>query len=270
MSLERHLLALALSRSILLASCLPWHPSHSSITVLFCPAVGTGTQIPVTKNWSLWNCALKEVVLLVFVLFRCLANTKKSNSERNEQLVEVIRGLGWGVFLSLQIHCKTRENKGKVSRTQSMTGRLRGHHAPLRLSHPCGAAAPPGSVPIKKSPWFWVPIKVSLPVSWSGRNTAFSGDSSMVSRFSHLPSLVSLVSYSDNDINNYSSHQEVSSVSTSRSTFCTVFIPTQISRDCLFSSLPRVVCKNPPVAFHSFVISFLFLWCCHLPRSWFL
>lgn len=80
--------------------------------------------------------------------------------------------------------------------------------------------------------------------------------------FSHLPSLVFLVSYSDNDIiNNYSSHQEVSSVSASRSPFCTVFIPTQISRDCLFSSLPRFVCKNLAVAFHSLVISFLFLWC---------
>lgn len=132
-------------------------------------AVGSGTQIPVTKNWSLCNCALKEAVLLVFVLLGCLANTKKSNTERNEQLVEVIRGLGWGVFVFLEIHCKTWENKGEVSRTQSMTGRLHGHHAPLRLSHPCGASATSGSVPIKESPWFWVPIKVSLPESWSGR-----------------------------------------------------------------------------------------------------
>lgn len=258
MSLEWHLLAVAPSRSILLASCLPWHPPHSSITVLFCPAVGSGTQIPVTNNWSLWNCALKEAVLFVFVLLGCLTNTKKSNTERNEQLVEVIRGLGWGVFVFLQIHCKTWENKGEVSRTQSMTGRLHGHHAPLRLSHPCGASATSGSVPIKESPWFWVPIKVFLPESWSGRNTAFRGDPSMVSHFSHLPSLVSLVSYSDNDINNYSSHQEVSSVSTSRSIFFTIFISTQISRDCLFSSLPRLVWKNLPVAFHSLVVSFYF------------
>lgn len=40
--------------------------------------------------------------------------------------------------------------------------------------------------------------------------------------------------------------------------FFTVFISTQISRDSLFSSLPRFVCKNLPVVFHSLVISFYF------------
>lgn len=151
MSLEQHLLALAPSRSILLASCLPWHLPHSFITVLFCPTVGPETQIPVTKNWSLWNCALKEVVLLVFVLFGCLANTKKSNSERNEQLVEVIRGLGWGVFVFLQIHCKAWESKGKMSRAQSKTGRLHGRRAPLRLSHSLEPQHPLDLFPLRKA-----------------------------------------------------------------------------------------------------------------------
>lgn len=70
--------------------------------------------------------------------------------------------------------------------------------------------------------------------SWSGRNTPFREFQHCQCCFSHLSSLVSLVLYSNNDIRDYCSHQEVSSVPTSRTTsWLLLFPPGPPPQGCL-------------------------------------
>lgn len=143
---------------------------------------------------------------------------------------------GGGVWMCHHTYHQKQENKDKMPRTQHSTQTA------------CTPSAPETNTWVKSQPTLvLLPLRKCLHsecpspcFSWSRRNTPFREFQHCQCCFSHLSSLVSLVLYSNNDIRDYCSHQEVSSVPTSRTISWLLLFPPGPSH----KAEPRFVCED--------------------------